>query len=132
MQVPIFYFITIHIKITLIGDGATGKSSYFERLSNGLSSKYKFSKKYDATIGFFVKRGFDREPAEQLAYIILQQAKVDNINSQEVLQKLGDTNPAQLNEVVTMILNANRFRSSALGTRSKKTGKDSVSRNILG
>jgi|TARA_A100001388_G_C28673599_1_gene452845 hypothetical protein len=87
---------------------------------------------YDATIGFFVKRGFDREPAEQLAYIILQQAKVDNINSQEVLQKLGDTNPAQLNEVVTMILNANRFRSSALGTRSKKTAKDSVSRNILG
>ena len=68
---------------------------------------------YDATIGFFVKRGFDREPAEQLAYIILQQAKVDNINSQEVLQKLGNTNPAQLNEVVTMILNANRFRSSA-------------------
>ena len=87
---------------------------------------------YDATICFFVKRGFDREPAEQLAYIILQQAKVDNINSQEVLQKLGDTNPAQLNEVVTMILNANRFRSSALGTRSKKTAKDSVSRNILG
>ena len=40
-----------HIKITLIGDGATGKSSYFERLSNGLSSKYKFNKKYDATIG---------------------------------------------------------------------------------
>jgi len=40
-----------HIKITLIGDGATGKSSYFDRLSNGLSSSYKFSKKYDATIG---------------------------------------------------------------------------------
>ena len=105
-----------------------------EKLTTGnYEQDYSFNVgEYDATIGFFVKRGFDREPAEQLAYIILQQAKVDNINSQEVLQKLGDTNPAQLNEVVTMILNANRFRSSALGTRSKKTAKDSVSRNILG
>ena len=87
---------------------------------------------YDATIGFFVKRGFDRGSAEQLAYIILQQAKIDDINSQEVLDKLGDENPATLNEVVTMIFNANRFKSSALGSRSKKITKDFVSRNILG
>ena len=79
-----------------------------------------------------MKRGFDREPAEQLAYIILQQAKVDEVPSQQVLDKLGDANPVQLNELVTMILNARRYKSSALGTRSKKTTKDFVKRNILG
>jgi hypothetical protein len=90
------------------------------------------SGEYDATVGFFVKRGFERGPAEQLTYVILQQAKIDNINSQEVLDKLGTQNPATLNEVVTMIFNANRFKSSALGNRSKKITKDFVSRNILG
>ena len=40
-----------HLKFTLIGDGATGKSSFFERMSDGASQGYKFKKKYDATIG---------------------------------------------------------------------------------
>ena len=45
---------------------------------------------YDTTIAFFVKRGFERASAEQLAYIILRQAKIDDVNPQEVVEKLGD------------------------------------------
>jgi hypothetical protein len=87
---------------------------------------------YDAAIAFFVKRGFERMPAEQLAFIICQQAKIDEINTQEVLDKLGKADDLKLTEVTQMILNANRFKSSRLGTRSDKKAKNIVSRNIIG
>ena len=71
-------------------------------------------------------------PAEQLAFIICQQAKIDEINTQEVLDKLGKADDLKLTEVTQMILNANRFKSSRLGTRSDKKAKNIVSRNIIG
>jgi small GTP-binding protein len=39
------------IKIVLIGDGATGKTSYFNRLIGSDNPDYKFNKVYDATRG---------------------------------------------------------------------------------
>jgi small GTP-binding protein len=39
------------IKIVLIGDGGTGKTSYFTRILSGDSDDYKFNKTYDATRG---------------------------------------------------------------------------------
>lgn len=39
------------LKIVLLGDGATGKSSFFERISNGDDENYRFNKKYNATEG---------------------------------------------------------------------------------
>ncbi len=86
---------------------------------------------YDTAIAFFVKRGFDRGPAEQLAYIMLRQAKIDDINTQEVLDKLGTASPLQLSEVVQMVLNASRYKSSRLGSRETKKSKDIISRNIV-
>lgn len=86
---------------------------------------------YDSAIAFFVKRGFDRGPAEQLAYIMLRQAKIDDVNTQEVLGKLGTASPIQLSEIVQMILNASRYRSSRLGSRETKKSKDIISRNIV-
>jgi hypothetical protein len=85
----------------------------------------------DATVGFFVKRGFARQPAEDTAYIILQQAKIDSVSVGQILDQLTYTNPAQLSELVSTILNANRYRSSRLGVRNTRTVKDTVSRNII-
>ena len=59
---------------------------------------------YDAAIGFFVKRGFARASAESTAYVILAQAKIDNVNPQEVLDKLGHATEIQLSEIITIIL----------------------------
>jgi small GTP-binding protein len=39
------------IKIVLLGDGATGKTSFFNRITDGENPDYKFSKVYDATRG---------------------------------------------------------------------------------
>ena len=85
----------------------------------------------DATIGFFVKRGFARQPAEDTAYIILQQAKIDSVPVAKILDQLTYTNPAQLSELISTILNANRYKSSRLGVRNTRSVKDTVSRNII-
>ena len=93
---------------------------------------YQFAPgEYDAAIAFFVKRGFDRTAAESTAYVILAQAKIDAVKPQELLDKLTYASPAKLSEVITIILNANRYKSSRLGVRQTLSTKDVVSRNIL-
>ena len=94
--------------------------------------EYQFNAgEYDAAIAFFVQRGFKRESAESTAYVILAQAKIDDVNPQELLDKLTYATPAQLSELITIILNANRYKSSRLGVRQTLATKDLVSRNIL-
>ena len=86
---------------------------------------------YDSTIAFFVKRNFSRVAAESTAYAILSQAKIDNIKPQEILDKLTYASPALLSELITIILNANRYKSSRLGVRKTLSTKETVSRNII-
>ena len=95
-------------------------------------TEYEFNAgQYDAAIAFFVKRGFARTAAESTAYVILAQTKIDQVNPQEVLDKLSGVSDAELSEIMTIILNANRYKSSRLGVRQTLTTKDTVSRNIL-
>ena len=86
---------------------------------------------YDATVAFFVKRNFSRTAAETTAYAILSQAKIDDIKPQQILDKLTYANPALLSELITIILNANRYKSSRLGVRKTLAAKETVSRNII-
>ena len=86
---------------------------------------------YDSTIAFFVKRDFSRTAAESTAYAILSQAKIDNIRPQQILDQLTYATPALLSELITIILNANRYKSSRLGVRKTLATKETVSRNII-
>ena len=63
--------------------------------------------------------------------MILAQAKIDSVNPQEILDKLSGVSDVELSEIMTIILNANRYKSSRLGVRQTLTTKDTVSRNIL-
>lgn len=95
-------------------------------------TEYQFNVgEYDSTVAFFVKRDFSRTAAESTAYAILSQAKIDNIKPQEILDKLTYASPALLSELITIILNANRYKSSRLGVRQTLTTKENVSRNII-
>ena len=95
-------------------------------------TEYQFNiGEYDSTIAFFVKRNFSRTAAESVAYAILTQAKIDNIKPQQILDQLTYSTPALLSELMTIILNANRYKSSRLGVRKTLTAKDTVSRNII-
>ena len=86
---------------------------------------------YDSTIAFFVKRGFSRTAAESTAYVILAQAKIDSVSPADIIDKLTYASPAQLAELITIILNANRYKSSRLGVRQTLTTSGTVSRNII-
>lgn len=95
-------------------------------------TEYQFAAgEYDTTIAFFVKRGFSRTAAEATAYAILSQAKIDDVKPQQILDQLTVASPALLNELVTIILNANRYKSSRLGVRQTLSTKETVSRNII-
>ena len=69
--------------------------------------------------------------AEATAYAILSQAKIDDIKPQEILDILDSSDPIKLTELITIILNANRYKSSKLGVRQNRTTKDTVYRNII-
>ena len=100
--------------------------------TSNYETDYQFSAgDYDSTIGFFVKRGFSRAAAESTAYAILSQAKIDNVRPQEILDSLTNADPVLLSELITIILNANRYKSSRLGVRQTLTTKETVSRNII-
>jgi hypothetical protein len=103
-----------------------------ELTTSNYETEYQFNVgEYDSTIAFFVKRGFSRTAAESTAYAILSQAKIDDIKPQEILDKLTYASPALLSELITIILNANRYKSSRLGVRQTLTTKETVSRNII-
>jgi hypothetical protein len=100
--------------------------------SSSYEEEYQFNVgDYDSTIAFFVKRNFSRPAAESTAYAILSQAKIDNIKPQQILDQLTYATPALLSELITIILNASRYKSSRLGVRKALTTKETVSRNII-
>ena len=105
----------------------------FRKLTTGTyEDEYQFNVgEYDSTVAFFVKRGFKRSSAESTAYAILSQAKIDNIKPQLILDQLTYATPALLSELITIILNANRYKSSRLGVRQTLQTKATVSRNII-
>ena len=100
--------------------------------TNNYETEYQFNPaEYDATIAYFVNRGFKRASAESISYVIMSQAKIDNIKPQQILDQLTYASPALLSELVTIILNANRYKSSRLGVRKTLSTKETVSRNII-
>lgn len=85
----------------------------------------------DATVAFFVKRGFDPNSASSTAIVILNQARTDNVNVFSLLDKLKGLTDVQLSQVVAQVLNANRSNTSLLGYRVAPIENVYETRNIL-
>lgn len=88
------------------------------------------SNQIDAVVGFFLKRGFDEQAAKSTAIVLLNQARIDNINVFQVLDKMKMLNDVQLTQIVTEVMNANRDRSSTIGYKNINTQETLESRNI--
>lgn len=89
------------------------------------------SNQVDAVIGFFENRGFEKNSAISVSTILLQQAKLDQINVFELLDTLQGLNKTQLSNIVATILNFNRQKISTLGFRVKNTAETAERRNII-
>ena len=110
----------------------SGQKAEKNKRKSAYQTEYQFNVgEYDSTVAFFVKRDFSRAAAESTAYAILTQAKIDNIKPQQILDQLTYASDALLSELITIILNANRYKSSRLGVRKTLSTKETVSRNII-
>jgi len=85
---------------------------------------------YDAVVGFFEGKDYTRASAQSIAYVILRQARIDNVPVFQVLDTLGTVSPVALSQLVTEILNTNRYKTSVLGYKNPRTTQDHISRNI--
>jgi hypothetical protein len=89
------------------------------------------SNKVDAVIGFFEKRGFDKNAAISVASVLLEQSVIDGINVFELLDKLKGYDSVRLNSLVTAILNNNRSKISKLGYRQEREINQLEYRNVI-
>jgi hypothetical protein len=89
------------------------------------------SNQIDAVIGFFLKRGFDDTSARSTGIVLLNQARLDNVNVFQLLDTLKSVSDAQLSAVVTEVLNAYREKTSMLGYKILTVEETTESRNIV-
>jgi len=85
----------------------------------------------DATVGFFLKNGFDIQSARSVSIILLNQAKADNVSIFQLLDSLKQLSDVQLSQIIAQVLNAYREKTSLLGYRIKPLTNTFETRNIV-
>jgi len=86
---------------------------------------------FDAVKGYFEKRGFNKVSADAVAVAIIRQSKIDGVNPMTVLDTLIGLDSVQLSNVVSEILNYNRYKTSFLGYAYENNPLDEVQRNVI-
>lgn len=89
------------------------------------------SNQIDAVLGFFLKRGFDEEAARSTGIVLLNQARLDNVNVFQLIDQLKGLTDVQLSKVVAEVLNSYREQTSTLGYKVSTSEETYESRNIL-
>jgi len=85
----------------------------------------------DATIGFFLKRGFDQVGAGSISITLLNQARAESVSVFTLLDTLKSLTDVQLSQIVAQVLNSSREKTSLLGYRIQPVTDTYESRNIL-
>jgi len=86
---------------------------------------------YDAMVGFFTSRGFSEDSAGSMSYIIIKQSILDKINPFTLIETLKGLENVEISNIITEVLNYNRFKTSSLGTASPFSPSDEIARNIV-
>jgi hypothetical protein len=85
----------------------------------------------DAVVGYFRSRGFDELASNSTSIVLLQQAKLDEVNVFQLLDTLKGLTDLQLSAVVAEVLNYNRQKTSTLGFRQQDTSELLEKRNVV-
>ena len=103
-----------------------------EFFNNYFNKTLEFSANdFDAVVGFFTKRDFDKTSAVSVSQALLPQAKLDQVNVFELLDTLKGLNEVQISKVVTQVLNFQRNKSSTLGFKIDPTFDYGERRNVV-
>ena len=89
------------------------------------------SNQVDAVLGFFESKGFEKQAAISVSTVLLQQAKIDNINVMTLIDDLKKFDLPKLNELIGAILNNQRDRISLLGFKDTPNVENQSRRNII-
>jgi hypothetical protein len=89
------------------------------------------SNEVDAVVTFFTRRGFTKTAATSVSTALLQQAKLENVPVFEVLDTLKGLDDVQISGVVAEVINANRPKTSAVGSTNNNKIQSLDNRNIL-
>lgn len=118
-----------NLPIATSNDSSTEVKQFFDKF---FVHKVSFpANQIDGTVGFFLKRGFDLESARSTAIVLLNQARIDNVNVFTLIDTLKTLTDVQLSQVVAQVLNAYREKISLLGYRVAPIADNYESRNIL-
>lgn len=110
----------------------TSEKKVTEFFDSYFTDKLSFpSNEVDAVVGFFEKRGFEKNGAISTATILLNQAKLDGVKVFELLDTLKGLDNIQLSTVVTEILNYARLKSSTLGFKVQSSVDTVEKRNVV-
>ena len=85
----------------------------------------------DAVVSFFLKREFDEDSARSTAIVLLNQARIDNVDVFQILDTMKNLTDLQMSQVVAQILNGYRENTSLLGYRVANIENPFETRNIL-
>ena len=120
---------TSNLPQTFPTDSSAGVKQFF---NNFFTHEVTFpSNQIDATVGFFLKRDFDVESARTTSIVLLNQARIDNVNVMELLDSMKTLTDVQLSQLVAQVLNASREKTSILGYRIATVVNQFEARNIL-
>jgi hypothetical protein len=89
------------------------------------------SNQIDAVLGFFLKRGFDESASRSTGIVLLNQARIDNVNVFQLIDTLKGLTDVQLAKVVAQVLNSYREQTSTLGYKVATLEDSYETRNIL-
>lgn len=119
------------VKPTNLGVKKDDPQSLVDYLAGFNGDRYQFAAgEYDAVEGFFLNKGFSQINSQSLAYILLRQARIDNVPVFQLLDSLNKTTVLELNELLAEIINLNRFKTSVLGFKQERSTLNQVQRNI--
>lgn len=120
---------TSNLPSTPITDSSQDVKQFFD---NYFKHEVTFpSVQIDATVSFFLKRDFDLESSRSTAIVLLNQARLDNVNVFELLDTMKSMTNTQLSQIVAQVLNASREKTSVLGYKVAPIIDNYESRNIL-
>jgi hypothetical protein len=85
----------------------------------------------DAVIGYFLKRGFEKTAAVNVALTILQQSSRDSTPVFSIIDTLKGVDNVVLSDIVARILNINRPPTSLVGLKTARQINAYERRNIL-
>ena len=112
-----------------VTDSSQDTREFFDKYFN---HKVSFpANEIDAVVAFFLQNEFDELSAASTSIVLLNQARVDNINVFELVDSLKKLSEVELSQVVAQILNCYREKTSLLGYRLPPIEDNFESRNIL-